>query len=322
MSKALGITLAVVGVLVVVVLMVFGSYVSAKNQMVAKDQNVKATWSEVDVQLEQRADLIPNLVETVKGLRRRKHRIRRHLRMRAHRHAERTGTSGEDCCKRTTGCAWASLLLRRKIRTAPSDQHALQDELSKKTAYSVAPQAVQRRVAGLQHIYPAVPEQHLGGDGWILAEHGVLHGESRGATGSQREVLAWNVAPVSRPAVLAASKPPGFFLGVLLNRLKSERVWRHGAAFKAHKKGHSARRTGLSLSGNGRTELRAYLKEAMALASSSWMSSKRNRSAGADREPSSMASAVSRWLPGFSPWCRRSPAHPSRSCRCNSRLPG
>jgi len=47
--------------------MVFSSYVSAKNQMVANDQNVKAAWSEVDVQLERRADLIPNLVETVKG---------------------------------------------------------------------------------------------------------------------------------------------------------------------------------------------------------------------------------------------------------------
>ena len=67
MSKALGITLAVVGVLVIVVLMVFGSYVSAKNQMVAKDQIVKSNWSEVDVQLQRRADLIPNLVETVKG---------------------------------------------------------------------------------------------------------------------------------------------------------------------------------------------------------------------------------------------------------------
>jgi len=67
MSRALGITLAVVGVLLLVVFMVFGSYISAKNQMVAKDQNVKATWSEVDVQLERRADLIPNLVETVKG---------------------------------------------------------------------------------------------------------------------------------------------------------------------------------------------------------------------------------------------------------------
>ena len=67
MSRALGITLAVVGVLVLVVLMVFGSFVGAKNQMVAKDQTVKAAWSEVDVQLERRADLIPNLVSTVKG---------------------------------------------------------------------------------------------------------------------------------------------------------------------------------------------------------------------------------------------------------------
>ena len=67
MSRALGITLAVLGVLLIVVLMVFGSYVSAKNQMVAKDQVVKASWSEVDVQLQRRADLIPNLVETVKG---------------------------------------------------------------------------------------------------------------------------------------------------------------------------------------------------------------------------------------------------------------
>ena len=67
MSKGLGITLGILGVLLVVVFMVFGSFISAKNQMVAKDQNVKAAWSEVDVQLERRADLIPNLVETVKG---------------------------------------------------------------------------------------------------------------------------------------------------------------------------------------------------------------------------------------------------------------
>ena len=67
MSKGLLITLGVVGVLVLAVLMVFGSYIGARNQMVAKDQNVKSMWSEVDVQLQRRADLIPNLVETVKG---------------------------------------------------------------------------------------------------------------------------------------------------------------------------------------------------------------------------------------------------------------
>jgi LemA protein len=67
MSRGVGIALGVVGVLVVLVLMVFGSFIGARNQMVAKDQSVKSMWSEVDVQLERRADLIPNLVETVKG---------------------------------------------------------------------------------------------------------------------------------------------------------------------------------------------------------------------------------------------------------------
>ena len=67
MARGLWIALGVVGVLVLAVLMVFASYVSAKNQMVANAQAVKAAWSEVDVQLERRADLIPNLVETVKG---------------------------------------------------------------------------------------------------------------------------------------------------------------------------------------------------------------------------------------------------------------
>jgi LemA protein len=67
MSKGLGITLGIVGVLLLVVLLVFGSYVSAQKQMVARDQDVKDAWSEVDVQMQRRADLIPNLVETVKG---------------------------------------------------------------------------------------------------------------------------------------------------------------------------------------------------------------------------------------------------------------
>jgi len=65
--KGLWIALGIVGVLVLALLMVGGSYVSAKNQMVSLDQNVKSQWSEVDVQLERRADLIPNLVSTVKG---------------------------------------------------------------------------------------------------------------------------------------------------------------------------------------------------------------------------------------------------------------
>ncbi|HWY68817.1 MAG TPA: LemA family protein [Terriglobales bacterium] len=60
---------ALIAVIVIVVLLfaVGGSYVSAKNQMVTKNESVKAAWSQVDIVLQRRADLIPNLVETVKG---------------------------------------------------------------------------------------------------------------------------------------------------------------------------------------------------------------------------------------------------------------
>ena len=67
MSKGMLVGLGVVGVIILALFLVGGSYVSAKNQMVAKDKTVKSSWAEVDVQMQRRADLIPNLVETVKG---------------------------------------------------------------------------------------------------------------------------------------------------------------------------------------------------------------------------------------------------------------
>ncbi len=60
--------LAIVAVLVIVALLVGGMYFSRRNEMVRKNESVKAAWSQVDVVLQRRADLIPNLVETVKGI--------------------------------------------------------------------------------------------------------------------------------------------------------------------------------------------------------------------------------------------------------------
>lgn len=60
-----GIVIAIIAVLLVVG---FSSYVGARNQMVTKNEAVKAAWSQVDIVLQRRADLIPNLVETVRGI--------------------------------------------------------------------------------------------------------------------------------------------------------------------------------------------------------------------------------------------------------------
>jgi LemA protein len=56
-----------IGIIVLLLIVGFSTYVGAKNQMVTKNETVKAAWSQVDIVLQRRADLIPNLVETVKG---------------------------------------------------------------------------------------------------------------------------------------------------------------------------------------------------------------------------------------------------------------
>jgi LemA protein len=65
MSK---VTLIILGVVVLVVLIIglvaFGSY----NTLVGKQQNVSAQWAQVQNQMQRRADLIPNIVATVKGV--------------------------------------------------------------------------------------------------------------------------------------------------------------------------------------------------------------------------------------------------------------
>jgi LemA protein len=60
--------LIVIIVLALIALLFFGQYVGVRNTLVQKNEGVKSAWSQVDVVLQRRADLIPNLVETVKGI--------------------------------------------------------------------------------------------------------------------------------------------------------------------------------------------------------------------------------------------------------------
>jgi len=53
----------ILGILVVILLYVWGAY----NGFVSKNETVSTTWAQVENQYQRRIDLIPNLVETVKG---------------------------------------------------------------------------------------------------------------------------------------------------------------------------------------------------------------------------------------------------------------
>jgi LemA protein len=65
--KGLWVGLGVVGVIVLVLLFGAGSFISAKNTMVQKNEDVDAAYAQVNVQQQRRLDLIPNLVASVKG---------------------------------------------------------------------------------------------------------------------------------------------------------------------------------------------------------------------------------------------------------------
>ena len=61
------IALIVIAIVLVLLLGIGGKFVSVHNELAVQQEAVKAQWADVEVVLQRRADLIPNLVSTVKG---------------------------------------------------------------------------------------------------------------------------------------------------------------------------------------------------------------------------------------------------------------
>ncbi len=57
----------VIGIVILIIAALYGMYFSGFNSVQSKDENVKRLAADVDAQLQRRYDLIPNLVESVKG---------------------------------------------------------------------------------------------------------------------------------------------------------------------------------------------------------------------------------------------------------------
>jgi LemA protein len=67
MKKVLVVLGLLGAVLLIIVLSLGGAFFSRRNEMVTQKEAMKAAWAQVDNVIQRRADLIPNLVNTVKG---------------------------------------------------------------------------------------------------------------------------------------------------------------------------------------------------------------------------------------------------------------
>lgn len=65
--KKYSIILIILAAIVLAILIIAGSYIGWRNRLIQLNENTKASWAQVETQLQRRLDLIPNLVQTVKG---------------------------------------------------------------------------------------------------------------------------------------------------------------------------------------------------------------------------------------------------------------
>ena len=175
---------------ILIVAIVLGMwFVSAGNHLVVLQENVHTAWAQVETVLERRFDLIPNLVETVKGYAEHEKEILEEVtRLRSQWGQAKTVDE-----KAKAGSALDSALSRLLVVSenypdlkANQNFRDLQVELSgTENRISVERQRYNEVVRDLQHGRPPVPDQHRGQPARVLHRFGLLRGGADGQGSAQ-----------------------------------------------------------------------------------------------------------------------------------------
>ena len=132
MSKQLKVILIVLGVILLAGIMMFGKIIAGYNHVVAMDENVKGKWAQVENQLKRRYDLIPNLVETVKGYAKHEKELFENIAQARTQYFQAKGVKGKvNASNRLEGALSRLLLLQEKYPVLKANESflKLQDSL-------------------------------------------------------------------------------------------------------------------------------------------------------------------------------------------------
>ena len=132
MPKGLKIILVVLGITLLVLFLIAGKLISGYNQVIAMEENVKSKWAQVENQLKRRYDLIPNLVETVKGYAKHEKEIFENIAQARTQYFQAKDLKGQiDSANRLEGALSRLLLLQERYPDLKANQSflRLQDSL-------------------------------------------------------------------------------------------------------------------------------------------------------------------------------------------------
>jgi LemA protein len=153
----------VLGVLLLAGLIFGGKLVGIRNELVTQRESINGAWAQVDVALQRRADLIPNLVETVKGFAKQEREVMESVTSaRAALLGARTPQEKIDANTRLDGALGRLLLVVENYPNLKSNENflRLQDELAGTETDCGRTAKVQRNRPAVQHNHRAFSQQH------------------------------------------------------------------------------------------------------------------------------------------------------------------